>query len=242
MSQALIRIGCAGWALRKEDAAACPPPGGHLARYARRFNAVEINSSFYRPHRRATYERWAASVPDNFRFAVKVPKAITHAARFAGSEAALDDFLNEAGGLGDKLGPLLIQLPPSFAFDSVIARTFFTALRQRFADNVVCEPRHAAWFGKEAVNLFKEFRIARIGADPAPVPAAGDADDFGGVCYFRLHGSPRMYYSAYETERLATIARRLHEAAQAGREAWCIFDNTAAGAALGNALELQNLT
>ncbi|KAB2941257.1 MAG: DUF72 domain-containing protein [Hyphomicrobium sp.] len=240
MARGLIRIGCAGWALRKESADAYPPPGTHLERYARHFNAVEINSSFYRPHRRGTYERWGASVPADFRFAVKVPKAVTHAARLADTKAALERFLGEAGGLGDKLGPLLIQLPPRLAFDASVAGTFFATLRQLFAGDVVCEPRHAAWFGGEAARLFRKFHVARADADPPPA-AATEAADFGHVRYYRLHGSPRMYYSAYTPESLAALATRLQQTARSGREVWCIFDNTAAGAALDNALQLQSL-
>lgn len=240
MARGLIRIGCAGWALRKENADACPPPGTHLERYARRFNAVEINSSFYRRHRRQTYERWAASVPTDFRFAVKMPKAITHTARLANCGAALERFIDEVRGLGHKLGPLLVQLPPRLTFDAGVAGTFFTTLRQQFAGDVVCEPRHAAWFGGEAARLFGKLRITRADADPPPA-AATEVAASGNVRYFRLHGAPRMYYSAYTPERLAALAAHLKQAACSGREAWCIFDNTAAGAALDNALQLQAL-
>jgi len=92
-----------------------PAGGSHLERYARRLNAAEINSSFHRPHRRKTYERWARCTPANFRFSVKVPKTMTHEARLASCGALLDRFVAEVTGLGDKLGALLVQLPPKFA-------------------------------------------------------------------------------------------------------------------------------
>jgi uncharacterized protein YecE (DUF72 family) len=241
MSRGLIRIGCAGWALRKQDAVAFGAPGSHLERYARRLHGVEINSSFYRPHRRSTYERWSASVPDDFRFAVKAPKAVTHAPRLEVNEAALDGFVDEVSGLGGKLGPLLIQFPPSLYLDAAAARIFFAALRRRFPGSIVCEPRNASWFGSDAETLLREFQIARVVADPAPVPEGAEPGSFNGVDYFRLHGSPRVYYSAYEAERLNGIAASLDAAARGVREVWCIFDNTAAGAALGNALQLQEL-
>src|SRR3954449_13476072 len=104
-------IGTAGWSIPKEHAAPFPPTRSHLERYGAVFNAVEINSSFYRPHRRATYERWAASVRDGFRFAVKMPKAITHERRLRDAGELLNRFLSEVAGLGPKLGPLLVQLP-----------------------------------------------------------------------------------------------------------------------------------
>src|SRR6185436_11229797 len=95
--------------------------GGHLARYSRRFNASEINSSFHRPHRPVTYARWAACVPEDFRFSVKVPRAITHERRLSDAADLFAGFLAELAPLEDKLGPLLVQLPPSLAFDAALA-------------------------------------------------------------------------------------------------------------------------
>ena len=123
-----IRVGCAGWSLPKEYSDRFPAEGTHLTRYAARFPAVEINSSFYRPHRPATYSRWAASVPADFRFSVKVPKVATHERRLVDVDDVLDSFLAEATQLGDRLGPLLVQLPPSLTFSAEIADGFFAAL------------------------------------------------------------------------------------------------------------------
>src|SRR5690348_575123 len=95
----VARVGIAGWSLRREHQPLFDEGASHLARYATRFDAVEINSSFYRRHRAATYARWAASVPQTFRFSVKVPKAITHAARLADPAAALDEFISDVGAL-----------------------------------------------------------------------------------------------------------------------------------------------
>jgi uncharacterized protein YecE (DUF72 family) len=190
-----IRIGCAGWAIPKAHAASFPGSGSHLERYAQVFNALEINSSFHRPHRRATYERWAASVPAHFSFAVKAPKRITHELHLVGTEMALDEFLTQADGLGPKLGPLLFQLPPKFGFDPLMVRAFFAALRARHGGDVVCEPRHADWFALAADDLLAEFRIARAAADPALVSA--EPGGWKKLVYFRLHGSPRVYWSEY---------------------------------------------
>jgi uncharacterized protein YecE (DUF72 family) len=239
MNDASLRIGCAGWTIPKAHAASFPASDSHLERYAQVFNAVEINSSFHRPHRRATYERWAAGVPDGFVFAVKAPKQITHERRLAGAEAPLDEFLAQAGGLGGKLGPLLFQFPPKFAFDAGTLRTFFAALRARHDGDVVCEPRHADWFAPAADDLLAQFRIARVAADPAPVDAAAEPGGWKELVYFRLHGSPRVYWSDYGTEQIDRFADKLVRAAKDARAAWCIFDNTASGAATGNALALR---
>lgn len=236
-----LRIGCAGWAIPKPHTTLFPPEGSHLERYARRFAAVEINSSFYRPHRRATYERWADTVPGGFAFAVKAPKTITHELRLVAAEAALEIFLAAVTGLGEALGPLLFQLPPRLAFEPARAGSFFAALRERFTGAAVCEPRHPDWFTAPAEALLLEYRIGRVAADPSILAAAAEPGGWNGLLYFRLHGSPRIYYSAYSATALARIARRLTAAAADQAAAWCIFDNTAAGAATLNAIALQEL-
>jgi len=211
-----------------------------LERYARRFPAVEINSSFYRPHRPTTYARWGTCVPPHFRFAVKVPKRITHELRLVAAEPVLDAFLAEATCLGERLGPLLVQLPPSFAYDAAVARTFFEALRARFDGHVVFEPRHSTWFADDAERLLVELRIARVAADPARVPEAAEPAGWPGIVYYRLHGSPRVYYDTYGEEYLDALATRLRSHLTASdAPAWCIFDNTALGAATTNAVGLM---
>src|SRR3954470_23015481 len=162
-----VYIGTAGWNIRREHVHRFRTEGTHLHGYGSLFNAVEINSSFYRPHRLATYERWAASVPDEFRFSVKLPKVITHDARLVDIGHLLDRFLSEVGGLREKLGPILVQLPPSLAFDHNIAVSFLERLRDRFTGDVVLEPRHETWFTNEVEGMLIQYRIARVAADPA---------------------------------------------------------------------------
>jgi uncharacterized protein YecE (DUF72 family) len=201
-------------------------------------DAVEINTSFYRPHRPATYRRWAGSVPPGFQFAVKVPRTISHERRLAESEELLDTFLRECGELGPTLGPLLLQLPPSLQFAGPLVARFLRSLRARFAGAVVCEPRHPSWFSGEAEALLAAHRIARVAADPAVVPSAAEPGGWEGLVYYRLHGAPRVYYSAYDAATLDALAMKLRAAARRG-SAWCIFDNTAAGAATEDARHLQ---
>lgn len=198
--------------------------------------AVEINSTFYRPHRAATFARWAASVPRTFRFSVKLPGALTHEQRLAKSGALLDTFLVDLEPLGQRLGCLLAQLPPSLAFDARVARAFFKALRARFARGIALEPRHASWFTRRADDLMIDFKITRVAADPPRAEGDGEPGGWPGLAYFRLHGSPRIYYSAYDDDFLAVIGRRLRDLDRRRVSAWCIFDNTALGAATGNAL------
>ncbi len=236
----MIRIGTAGWSIPRTAAALLPGEGSHLERYARTLNCAEINSSFYRPPRPATWTRWADSVPQDFRFAVKAPKTITHEAKLQPEPALLSDFLAGARLLGPKLGPLLFQLPPKLAFGEPIATAFFKHLRDTSDEAAVLEPRHPSWFTPEVTELLAAFQIARAAADPARVPEAALPGGYSALRYYRLHGSPRIYYSPYQLEYLATLTQTINADTQA-TETWVIFDNTASGAALGNALTLSNL-
>jgi uncharacterized protein YecE (DUF72 family) len=241
-----MRIGTAGWSIPGAAVPRFPGSGTHLERYARVLNCVEINSSFYRPHRRQTYERWAASTPRSFRFAVKLPKAITHEARLRAAEQPLRQFLAEVSGLGHRLGPLLVQLPPSFEFERLAVGNFFSLLRRLHGGAVVCEPRHASWFDGRADRLLLRHHVGRVAADPAPAPGAGqpggwtDRTSAGGTVYFRLHGAPRKYWSNYGKADLGLWLAALMPHCKSSR-VWCIFDNTAAGAATFNALSLAAL-
>ena len=231
-----VRIGTAGWTVPRAVADQFPAEGTGLERYAARFDAAEINSTFYRSHRPGTLAKWAAAVPDGFRFAVKAPKAITHQARLEGCGELLARFLDETAELGDKRGPVLVQLPPKLAFEGAVARAFFEDLRGRFSGPVACEPRHASWFEVAVDDLLTGMEVARVAADPARVPAAAEPGGWSGLRYWRLHGWPRIYYDSYGPEVIAQLAADLRASAV---DAWCVFDNTVSGAAAANALELQ---
>jgi uncharacterized protein YecE (DUF72 family) len=175
-----VRVGCAGWSIPREHAGRFPEGGSHLARYAQPLPAVEVDSSFDRPHRPSTYARWAAETPEGFAFALKVPKEITHERRLVDAEEPLGRFLAETAALGAKRGPLLVQLPPSLAFDAGIASSFFDDLWGRFGGAVACEPRHPSWFTPEADRLLSNHQLARVGLLPPscrwpPIRAGGAA-------------------------------------------------------------------
>jgi uncharacterized protein YecE (DUF72 family) len=241
MAQALSYLGCAGWSLPTDAQAQFAVEGSHLQRYAGRLNAVEINSSFHRPHSRATYERWAAAVPPDFRFSVKLPKTITHGNKLVAADPLLDEFLAQAEGLGNRLGCLLVQLPPSLEFQPQTAASFFDSLRQRHDAPLALEPRHASWFTPAVDDWLAGRRIARVLADPVRHDGGRLPGGFSGRIYLRLHGSPRMYYSSYEPATLQALARRIALALREGHEVWCLFDNTASSAAIHNALDLKLL-
>ncbi len=246
----MITVGTAGWSIPRAAAHEFPGTGSHLERYSRVLPCAEINSSFHRPHAVKVYERWAASTPPSFRFSVKLPRAITHEGELRRPGPLLDAFFAQVAGLGGKLGALLVQLPPSQAFNSRVAGPFFTKLRERYAGAVVCEPRHLTWFEKSAQEMLVRHRVARVATDPSRIgaalrpggwtPAVAGSDERP-VVYYRLHGSPRKYWSRYPLERVRQWASEM-EALPAGTDIWCIFDNTASGAAVENALEMSALS
>jgi uncharacterized protein YecE (DUF72 family) len=236
---ALLRVGTAGWGIASRYADRIPTGGTHLERYAQVFNAVEIDSSFTKRHRRSTYARWADSVGSDFRFAVKTPKAMTHdGSLLTGKSAVLDQFLEEISGLGAKLGVVLVQMPPSLAFDESRVGAFFADLTDLLPVTVAvaCEPRHDSWSAAKADALLDTLRVSRVAADPARFGTDAWPGGDRRLAYFRLHGHPRIYYSNYEPERLETLRRDLRQASRDSDAVWCVFDNTAHGHALGNAL------
>ena len=241
----MVYIGTAGWTIPKQYAKLAPGDGTHLERYARIFNCVEINSSFHRSHRASTWQRWADSTPDDFHFSVKLTKTITHLHKLSGDTAALDAFFAEVAALGKKLSVILVQLPPKLAYGDCPAVEFFEFLRERWHGPIALEPRNASWFTEEAEELLLRHKIARVAADPrrhGPLGENGFAKPGGwpALEYFRLHGSPRTYYSQYEPAALKVLAKAMKPSA-AKQSQWVIFDNTAVGHAFGNAADLEQM-
>lgn len=231
-------VGAAGWSIPSRYQDDLPGSGSHLERYAQRLNAVEINSSFHRHHRVQTYARWAASVPAHFRFSVKVPRALTHEGELTANPEVLDPFIEEIQGLDAKLALLLVQLPPKLEFDIASTRRFFNAIHRRIDVRLVCEPRHPSWGSQRADKLLADLEVPRVAADP---PLWAGANEPGGcekLAYFRWHGQPRKYYSDYGKECLATLERQMTQSPAS--QTWAIFDNTAHGFALSNALAVAD--
>jgi uncharacterized protein YecE (DUF72 family) len=228
------RTGTAGWSLGIKP----KEPGSHLFHYSRSLNCVEINSSFYRPHRASTWTRWATETPAEFRFSIKAPKTITHERKLQHAKGMLKAFLEQIEPLEEKAGPVLFQLPPSLAFAAAQAADFLDTLRTLYQGEVAFEPRHETWFTADVDDLFKKYMVARVAADPPKgSPGAGEPGGASNLAYYRLHGSPRTYYSNYEDPFLARLAATVRML----KNAWIIFDNTALSCAYPNALSLQKL-
>ncbi len=229
----MLFLGTAGWAIPKELRERRSDSGSSLRRYSGLFAATELNSTFYRRHRVSTFRRWRDSVPASFRFAVKLPRAITHWAGLSAPRREVETFFDDLQGLGDKLGPVLVQLPASVHFEPRRAAAFFRLLRQLYDGLVACEPRHASWYDPQATALFAEHDVARVVADPPRPLAASEPIAGSALLYVRWQGD----YGDRQLWNLAAFVAR-----QPARvTVWCIFDNAAAGAALHDALRFHEL-
>jgi uncharacterized protein YecE (DUF72 family) len=237
-----VFVGTSGWSLARGVAPGSKPGASGLERYAEYFNSVEVNSTFYRLPRPQTVQRWRDSTPDGFRFAVKVPRSLTHEARLVDVDAQIVELCELFSGFGSKLGALLVQLPPSLQFEREVVAPFLEQFARAAPAAVVLEPRHVSWFRDDVDQLLIDHRVARVAADPACCPAAARPGACPDIVYYRWHGSPRKYFSAYTPEAIASLASQLLDARQtlgARREIYCFMDNTGLGAAAVNALSLN---
>ncbi len=238
-----IYIGTAAWSIPKDHRDSFPPGGSLLEMYSQVLNAVEINSSFYRDHKAVTYARWAQSVPEHFRFSVKLSKVFTHQQHLKTGEKKLAENLEAPLHLGSRWGCLLVQIPPSLAFDRQDAFSFFKELRQSYQGPVAFETRHASWTTPQAFELFQKYRLSAVIADPDPYGVKPEIFlAMAEIIYFRLHGSPEIYKSDYSERQLQDYAEQMKKRSSSSAGVWCIFDNTTFGHATENALRLQNLT
>jgi len=200
-----VYVGTSGWSLARSVAPGSSPNLTGLERYAEYFNCVEINSTFYRLPRPATLERWRDSTPPEFRFAAKLPRTITHEAGLVQVGREVAEFCKLVMRLEPKLGPLLVQLPPSLAFDAKSAPRFLRRLVTEGATHVILEPRHSSWFTGDVDALLREHGVERAAVDPALCPSAVEPGGARAIAYFRWHGSPRMYFSSYSPEAITAL-------------------------------------
>lgn len=239
MSNGGIHIGTSGWAYDHWKGRFFPERIGSdamLAEYARHFDCVELNSTFYRMPSADTLRRWADTVPGSFRFAVKASRYITHIKKLKDSPDTLATFLERVRGLGDRLGPILFQLPPRFRFN----RQRLETLLEVFPDDLACafEFRDESWFADAALALLDQHGAALchydLGGRRAPTTAF--TGRFG---YLRLHGPEQAYEGRYSDAALDEWARTLHAWTAEGHDVWCFFDNDAEAHAPSDALRLR---
>ncbi len=236
----MIHTGTSGWSYKHWKGVFYPedlPDRKMLGHYFGSFRTVEINSSFYRLPLQRTFEKWRDSAPEDFVFAVKASRYITHVKRLRDCGQAVENFFERAAGLGEKLGPVLFQLPPGFGPDIEKLDEFLGVLPP--GRRVAFEFRHPGWFAPEVYSLLAQRRAAFCVYELAGrlSPAEITAD----FVYVRLHGPGGAYRGSYSGEVLSGWAERFSAWAGEGRDIYCYFDNDEKGFAVLNAIELRDL-
>ena len=235
-----IHVGCSGWVYRHWRGLLYPeglPQRLWFQRYSEEFDTVEINASFYRLPLQSTFEGWQAKAPPDFHYAVKVNRFITHMKKLLDCEAEVDRFIELARPLGEKLGPLLYQLPPSL-HKNVDRLEPFLARLPRDIEQVV-EFRHRSWYEEEVLALLDRHGVGFVCHDLKGLLSPRWAS--GRTAYVRFHGTSGRYHGRYSDEALLGWADWCLEQQRAGRSVWCYFNNDIHGHALDDARTLKSM-
>ena len=236
-----IWIGTSGWSYSHWRGPFYPqdlPESGWLDFYAGRFGATEINNTFYQLPAAETLAHWRDTVPQGFRFAVKGSRYITHMKKLKDPQDSVPRFLERVDILGDKLGPVLFQLPPNWRFNPDRLSAFLHALPGGY--RYTLELRDPSWLDDRAYEILAEhgaaFCIFHLEGQLTPLQVTAD------FAYVRLHGPDGAYQGSYSEEELAGWAETLEGWSRKGRDVYCFFDNDEAGYAAANAARLAELT
>jgi uncharacterized protein YecE (DUF72 family) len=235
-----IRIGTSGWHYKHWVGTVYPPrwPASKmLAWYQEHFDTVEINNSFYRLPPESAVEEWRSSTPDNFVFAVKGSRFLTHMKKLKDPVAGLEKFFSRADLLKEKLGPILFQLPPNFPVNVERLDEFLNALPKwhRYA----FEFRNETWNNAEILQILRRRNVAycpfHLAGYQSPIEITAD------FTYVRLHGPGGKYQGSYDDDALRTWARRIKTWRKDLAAVYVYFDNDDSGYAAKNALRLREL-
>jgi uncharacterized protein YecE (DUF72 family) len=233
-----IRIGCSGWEYAHWRGDFYPtglPRRAWLERYAEVFNTVELNNSFYRLPTVDAFAAWARQVPDGFAMAVKASRYLTHFKRLREPKEPIERLWARARQLGDRLGPVLYQLPPRWRRNRERLETFLAALPA--GRDQAIEFRDPSWYHDEIHELLVRYRVALCLHDM--VGSATATQPVGPFVYVRFHGSGPRYGGRYPSRALEGWANQLVGWAADGRPAWVYFNNDVGGHAPRDALRLR---
>jgi len=238
-----LYIGTSGWSYRwkglfyPEDL----PSSDYLPFYSQHFNCTEVNSSFYHFTMPKTIEKWLGQTPPTFKFCAKLNQEITHKRKFEDVAEPLDKFMSRYLLMGDRLGPLLIQIAGSFRYERPVAEGFYRTLREKYPHTkFALEVRHTSWHSEESLDLLRDYNIAFV------IASAGKRFPYleattNNLAYLRLHGDERLYSSVYPDEKLERYAFMINDWLLDGKEVWVFFNNTMFGSAIQNAKTLQEM-
>jgi uncharacterized protein YecE (DUF72 family) len=238
-----LRIGTSGWNYGDWKGHFYPEDvksREYLQWYSQHFGTVEVNYSFYHLPRRTTYENWSKQVPENFLFAVKASRFITHIKRLSGVKTAWRKFWGNAKVLGKKLGPILFQFPPSFKIDKDALDSFLEACSDVTGSRSVqlaFEFRHKSWFEPEVYKTLRKYRAALVVADSNRYPLA-PLEPAAGFVYVRFHGPGKLFASNYSDNQLKEWAGHIKDWLSDRRDVYVYFNNDFHGYAIDNARTL----
>ena len=236
-----IRIGCSGWNYRHWRELFYPkgcPQRGWFDHYSSVFDTVELNTSFYRLPAPESFEKWRDQAPPDFRYAVKAPRFITHMKKLQDCSDPVDEFLGRARKLGDRIGPILYQLPPRWSFNQERLEEFIALLPTDL--NHVFEFRETSWITEPVLDLLDAkgiaFCVHDMQGSVTPRWASGQ------IAYLRFHGGEGKYWGRYPDELLSGWANWILSQARSGRDVWAYFNNDIHAHAIDDALTLRAMT
>lgn len=239
-------VGTSGWSYGEWDRIFYPKgtkaTQDRLAFYAKHFNTVEVNYSFYHLPKPATYQKWADAAPKDFIFSVKTSRYITHIRRLQRVANAWKKFMDGARTLEDRLGPVLVQFPPGFRADPKRLSRFLDLLRRHSPVrpiHPVFEFRHPSWFTEAIYSILRKAGAALCIAHSSRYPCVEAITT--GIVYYRFHGPKELFASRYSDAELRSWAKRIRPLLDDGNTVYIYFNNTLNGYAIKNAGTLRRL-
>jgi len=239
-----IHIGTSGWSYKHWSEILYPKdvkPEKYLEYYITRFSCVELNSSFYNLPLKTTVSGWANRTPDTFRFCLKLSRFITHQLQLVNVEDPLQKFLDVFDGMKDRLGPVLIQLPPGLSYDKSLISDFFNLLKEKSSHyQFAVEVRNKSWINDSFFDILSRHKTAFVIADSGGRYPYNEAVTAGFV-YLRFHGREQLYASDYQEDDLRYYAEKITKWIEESKEVWVFFNNDYHCFAVKNAARLEEI-
>lgn len=242
MAKGKFYVGTSGWSYKDWKGVFYPPDlksSEWLTFYSNSFNITEINSSFYHLPKKETVENWVKKVPKEFIFCPKMSRYLTHIKKLKEPEESLEKFFEIFHPMNKKMGPVLIQLPPSLKFNGETAEYLYTVLKNTYYSyQFAVEVRHNTWLAKNSIKLMKQYNIAYVISHSAVGFPYAEYITSRNI-YFRFHGPKELYASSYSQTQLKKFATLFNSWLDQGHILWIFFNNDIHTYAINNALTLK---
>jgi uncharacterized protein YecE (DUF72 family) len=244
MKSTVLYIGTSGWSYKHWSEIFYPKdikPDKYLEFYITKFTCVELNSSFYNLPLNTTVTGWMNRTPDTFKFCPKLSRFITHQMQLVNIEGALQKYFDVFEGMKERLGPVLIQLPPGLSYDKSLIINFFDIIKEKYRHyRFAVEARNKSWINDSFLDLLSQHGIAFVIAD------SGNRFPYyetvtAGFVYLRFHGPEQLYASDYSENDLKLYAEKIINWLDEDKEVWVFFNNDYHGYAIKNAGRLREI-